>query len=363
MASRAHASKCRHLPSYLFPHLHPGAKVPKDLMMPFLKRSLETALFKTPDPKVYEDCLKEHVVSFDRDVRTINIQDRPNYDKASEYAYQWIKKNGFDLASWTDVEFQVFITSLHGQLMGEDPSSYRSTTAVISLSEFGIADKILNHSNEFLEYLSKNNLDISWYVYFLENEKSLFKAEMGKIQSDDPIADSQVLCETTKAQLQKYLAFTPRPSSIFEKMRAFFEEVRQRANGDQVELAAFVHTGLLQIHPFQFANGRLARLLMNLVLWHHQTRQAPVYFYSYQEYTKAVRMGLKNPQVFASYLAQKVKIFNRVYITSGHQMLSKLRQSEWIELSGPKTLLKVDLPDHKAQESGDSLQAQGFDNS
>lgn len=362
MASITHASECRRLPAYLSPYLHPGALVPPDLMTPFTQRTFEAVLSEKPDPKVYENCLKEHVISFDRDVRTINIHDRPNYDTASEYAYQWIKKNGFDLASWTDEGFELFVTSLYERLTGKQ-SSYRSTPLMISLPEFCIADKLLNHPEKFLAYLSENNLDTSWYVHFLKKEQSLFKAEMRQIKSDDPIADSQILCEGTRAQLQKYLTFTPHPSSISQKMRTFFEEIRQKANGDQVELAAFVHTRLLQIHPFLFANGRLARLLMNLVLWHHQTRQAPVFFHSYQEYTEAVRRGLKNPQAFVSYLAQKVKIFNRVYREAGQQSLPKLQQAEWVALNGPNTLLKADPPDHKAQEQGDSSEAQVFDSS
>lgn len=53
-------------------------------------------------------------------------------------------------------------------------------------------------------------------------------------------------------------------------MEAFVRELSEgKRSLHPVELAAFAHRRLVDIHPFQDGNGRTARLLMNLVLINH----------------------------------------------------------------------------------------------
>lgn len=50
-------------------------------------------------------------------------------------------------------------------------------------------------------------------------------------------------------------------------MAAFAQEMSEKQGGlHPVELAAYAHRRLVDIHPFQDGNGRTARLLMNLIL-------------------------------------------------------------------------------------------------
>lgn len=59
----------------------------------------------------------------------------------------------------------------------------------------------------------------------------------------------------------------PAAEEVPTLMAAFVEELRRKRDTlHPVELAAWAHRRLVDIHPFQDGNGRTARLLMNLIL-------------------------------------------------------------------------------------------------
>lgn len=59
----------------------------------------------------------------------------------------------------------------------------------------------------------------------------------------------------------------PAPEKVPEEMASFIVEWEtQKTKLHPVELAAYVHRRLVDIHPFVDGNGRTARLLMNLIL-------------------------------------------------------------------------------------------------
>lgn len=56
------------------------------------------------------------------------------------------------------------------------------------------------------------------------------------------------------------------PIHVASEMEALLKEYEQNQNRHPVLRAADLHYGLVRIHPFDDCNGRVARLLMNLVL-------------------------------------------------------------------------------------------------
>jgi len=59
----------------------------------------------------------------------------------------------------------------------------------------------------------------------------------------------------------------PIPEDVPQQMREFVEELNSKKDSlHPVVLAAFAHRRLVDIHPFANGNGRIARLLMNMVL-------------------------------------------------------------------------------------------------
>jgi len=71
-----------------------------------------------------------------------------------------------------------------------------------------------------------------------------------------------------------------------ERLLRFYEE--KKSERHPVELAAEMHYGLVQIHPFADGNGRLARLLMNLILMHNSYPPAVIRNEKRQEYYQAL---------------------------------------------------------------------------
>jgi Fic family protein len=71
-----------------------------------------------------------------------------------------------------------------------------------------------------------------------------------------------------------------------ERLLKFYEESKSRRH--PIELAAEMHYGLVQIHPFADGNGRVARLLMNLVLMQSSYPPAVMRNEKRQEYYQAL---------------------------------------------------------------------------
>ena len=59
----------------------------------------------------------------------------------------------------------------------------------------------------------------------------------------------------------------PKAEDVPAQMKAFVEELeRKKGTVHPIELAAYAHRKLVDIHPFADGNGRTARLLMNMIL-------------------------------------------------------------------------------------------------
>ena len=62
----------------------------------------------------------------------------------------------------------------------------------------------------------------------------------------------------------------PRFEKVPERMEDFVKRINSNpGNINTVEMAAYIHYGIVGIHPFTDGNGRTARLLMNLFLMKH----------------------------------------------------------------------------------------------
>jgi Fic family protein len=74
-----------------------------------------------------------------------------------------------------------------------------------------------------------------------------------------------------------------------------------------VELAAKAHLGFVFIHPFVDGNGRVARLLMNLVLLQNGYTIAVIPPINRAKYIEALESAHNNDKVFISFIARTVK--------------------------------------------------------
>ena len=97
-----------------------------------------------------------------------------------------------------------------------------------------------------------------------------------------------------------------KPNNIAEKMYKFVKEF-QNFEGHPVEHAALVHKGLVFIHPFFDGNGRVARLLMNLILIQNQFPVTIIPPLLRNEYIRVLEKAHDNDIEFKLFIAQCVK--------------------------------------------------------
>jgi Fic family protein len=108
----------------------------------------------------------------------------------------------------------------------------------------------------------------------------------------------------------------PRPAELKQTMADFSVQIpKRRAEMHPIEFAAWLHIGLVSIHPFIDGNGRTARLLMNLALLqagYPITIIPPVVRSDYIEALKASNSGDHRP--FINLLSSMVWESQRDYL-------------------------------------------------
>ncbi|MCD7826050.1 MAG: Fic family protein [Clostridiaceae bacterium] len=58
----------------------------------------------------------------------------------------------------------------------------------------------------------------------------------------------------------------PVPNEMYQQIKNFYADMPYKANGNDIELAAWTHAEFVKIHPFVDGNGRTSRMIMNYQL-------------------------------------------------------------------------------------------------
>jgi Fic family protein len=84
----------------------------------------------------------------------------------------------------------------------------------------------------------------------------------------------------------------PLPEDVPKQMQELIEEVNSKKDSmHPVVLAAFAHRRLVDIHPFADGNGRIARLLMNMILLNKEYQIISIPPVLRHEYISALKMS------------------------------------------------------------------------
>jgi len=84
----------------------------------------------------------------------------------------------------------------------------------------------------------------------------------------------------------------PKPQAVQEQIKKLFQGYSQkRKRLHPVELAAWVHNRLVQIHPFTDGNGRTARLVLNWILMKGKFPPLIIFVKNKQEYYSMIEAG------------------------------------------------------------------------
>lgn len=107
----------------------------------------------------------------------------------------------------------------------------------------------------------------------------------------------------------------PMPAEVPDLMRAWIEKTKkQRGELHPVVFAALAHKDFVFIHPFIDGNGRVARLIMNLILLQFGYNIAIIPPILRFEYIECLRKADKDDTPFIKFIAQCVKDTQQDYL-------------------------------------------------
>lgn len=150
--------------------------------------------------------------------------------------------------------------------------------------------------------------------------KRIWLGIIGRILSDKTPASAR---RPTVNFLKKYYRLIDSgPAEIEKQMLDLLQTISQRLRAQQspIQIAAYAHQRLVDIHPFEDGNGRVARLLMNLVL--RSAGYPSISMISDIEYTQHLVKSLNagDDRIFENYLATKLchKVKYHARISKGY---------------------------------------------
>jgi fido (protein-threonine AMPylation protein) len=188
----------------------------------------------------------------------------------------------------TEIQFLVSIKLLHSVLQKDIVSTagqFRTQEAYIDKHR----GKYAFHDDQFLEDLRKNE----------PTSVHLYQTVLLSLQTASSFEDAvKTWTPEQRVFFEKYVQTTPSARSIENQLIESWKQLKYM--NDPLEQAAFIHLEISRIHPFEDANGRLARLVMNIILM--QAGYAPFIALLNKEYTAQIQQGVRDRTVFVAYL-------------------------------------------------------------
>jgi len=161
-----------------------------------------------------------------------------------------------------------------------------------------LLDAVKNHSAK----LTKKRL-LGWHKKMFANGKSgLYKISAGEYRK----TEMQVISGAFGREKVHYQA--PAASTVNKEMRNFLRYVNENNEPDSIIKAAIAHLRFVSVHPFDDGNGRLARIITEMLL----------------------ARGLSSPHRFYSISAQIMKARNAYYDTLERTQKGNGDITEWI---------------------------------
>lgn len=235
------------------------------------------------------DCLKR-IIANKEISKTLHATERgltvPFYDDTRAYneALNYVENNCLStpLHLLTLPQFQEMLKNIHARLispanpiLGPMRGKYRS--ADMSICKL----PLLNCRETGLPYLTKT--DPASIPYYLEIRK-----HMDRGVSCLEIKRQNLISPQAMLFLEKHYIITPSPGEIEPLIIRMFEELQKKlAAEDPISTAAWLHQEFVRIHPMADANGREARIWMNMVLM--QGGHSAIGFAHDSDYTRAIQ--------------------------------------------------------------------------
>jgi Fic/DOC family len=198
------------------------------------------------------------------------------------------------------------LISLNNHFSGNKLAQFRNGPIFIRNTENGIPGFFVV---EFPKYLLKNNPeDLPAYLDLAEAVRKSFGDIKLKQHWDFVIAQSFNTGESSPhyAFLSKYYTYNAMDSSeITKRMGKLLTETKRLFKEDGIKAAGYFHMDLVNIHPWKDANGRVARLGLNLILI--KSGYPAIAFTSDNRYTSAInRFNAGNKDAFEAFIKEEI---------------------------------------------------------
>jgi Fic family protein len=155
------------------------------------------------------------------------------------------------------------------------------------------------------------------YIYTLINQQKIAEADIKQLHHlfyyriNEQEAGAY---RTVKVFLSGSQYALPLPHQVAELMQHFIEQLARNKNMHPVAYAAWAHKELVFIHPFIDGNGRVARLLMNLLLLQHGYTLVTIPPIMRRDYVAALEKAHTQDAVFTEFIATMLKEGQKEYL-------------------------------------------------
>lgn len=156
------------------------------------------------------------------------------------------------------------------------------------------------------------------YIYTICNQKALTEdhiKHLHKLFYHHIDEDEAGRYRKTKAIITGSKYPLPKPEQLLSHMKEMilhFKETRETKH--PVEAAALLHKEFVFIHPFADGNGRVARLLMNLVLLQEGYSIATIPPITRNQYIEALELAHTDDRDFIDFIARMVRETQKDYL-------------------------------------------------
>jgi Fic family protein len=156
------------------------------------------------------------------------------------------------------------------------------------------------------------------YIYTICNQKALTEdhiKHLHKLFYHHIDEDEGGRYRKTKAIITGSKYPLPKPEELLSYMKEMilhFKETRETKH--PVEAAALLHKEFVFIHPFADGNGRVARLLMNLVLLQEGYNIATIPPITRNQYIEALELAHTDDRDFIDFIARMVRETQKDYL-------------------------------------------------
>lgn len=222
---------------------------------------------------------------------------------------------------------------LKGEFLVEyvyNSTSIEGNTLSLNETRLVLEEGITIRGKSLREHLDVTNQKeaLAWIAQLVQDKKKIRESDILTLHRITLKGISDSWAGKYKASQNRVLGSklkTTPPYKVGSEMNNFISELNtNQTKYNPIELAAFAHHELVRIHPFIDGNGRVARLLCNLILMKHGYTPIMVRVRDRKKYFACLEKAhFGNLKIFIDFIALRVEESLMIYTSSLARATSK----------------------------------------